>query len=619
MDDLERAKNHFAMGIEYFNSKNYPRAESEFLIANNLVPDRVSILTNLTAVMIKQGKYREALFYAERSTQLDSLNTEGWINLAICHINIKQFHQAMDAVNKLLEIDPENFNGLYYKADIYIQQHEYGSAIQSCDTLTKFIKKHPEMATTQRHMLTQIEICKFYSLILTCSHEQLPNELENISRSINDLFSSSNYADLPPPLIELCNTYLFCLNYLDSLNESNIYNWHLAWARFYENKNSQSLTTPVVINHTRPLRIGYVSPDFREHPVSQFFKNIAIHHGKEFEIFCYATFNQEDNVTELIRSKIHTYHDVSNIAPEKIAAVIQQDGIDILIHLGGYTAHSNPQVLTYRPAPIQILYLGYPNTSGASFVDYWITDKYAHLDDTFNTEKLIRLPESFLCFGSFEDVPREIITPAKTSRVLTFGSFNNAAKLSALTIRLWSKLLSSIPNSKLLIKSMASNSPLTRSNIVSAFKENSINEDRIIFSKTTSSRSSHLELYNQIDIALDTMPYNGTTTTCEALWMGVPVLTLVGQTHRQRVSYSILKNIGVEDTIAYSEDEFVEIGKGLATDLEALSNLRKRVADGIRNSILCNPKKFTLQFEQILLDIYEKYYWDFISNKHGSF
>jgi len=300
--------------------------------------------------------------------------------------------------------------------------------------------------------------------------------------------------------------------------------------------------------------------------------------------------------------------DVSSLSDNELINRIQSDGIDILIELAAHTHGSRLLVFSRHPAPVQVAYLGYPNTTGAKYIDYWITDPYAHaVEDEWHTEKLLQLPESFLCFGALEDRPRTNRPPAVTNGYLTFGSFNNLRKLSADTIRLWSALMLAVPDSRLLLKDGLLQEKHARTNLLAAFRRQGIGSDRLRFEARVASHEAHLDLYNEMDLALDPVPYNGTTTTCEALWMGVPVLTLVGSAHRQRVSFSLLKNIGIEETIAFTEREYAAIAQRLAGDLQALQDLRERVATNVRASILCAPERFTRQFEAGLSRVWDEY------------
>ncbi|MBK8162490.1 MAG: hypothetical protein IPK65_04890 [Gammaproteobacteria bacterium] len=216
------------------------------------------------------------------------------------------------------------------------------------------------------------------------------------------------------------------------------------------------------------------------------------------------------------------------------------------------------------------------------------------------------MPESFLCFGSFAERPRMEEPPALGRGYVTFGSFNHTRKLTPEAVRLWSGILQQVPGSRLLIKASLAGEACVQANLYKAFESAGIGRERVELRGFTATRESHLDCYNEVDIALDTYPYHGTTTTCEALWMGVPVVTLAGKVHAQRVTYSILKNIGVEETIAWTEEEYTGIAVGLARDLGKLAALRARLPGAVRGSILCDPVRFTRQLEQLYLDMWQE-------------
>jgi len=217
------------------------------------------------------------------------------------------------------------------------------------------------------------------------------------------------------------------------------------------------------------------------------------------------------------------------------------------------------------------------------------------------------MPECFLCFGNFPYQDINLVPAFEKNGYITFGSFNNAAKFTIEGIGMWSEVLRRVEDSKILIKSQWLDQVITKENILSEFEKNGIDRSRILLQGFLDNKNDHLEFYNNIDIALDTFPYNGTTTTCEALWMGVPVITLLGKKHAQRVSYSILKNIGHEELVAESEKEYIKIACDLATNQNSLRALKESISKDLKSSILCNPDRFTRQLEHIYLNVWDKY------------
>jgi len=515
---------------------------------------------------------------------------------------------AVDAYRHLLAKNPDmrdatvNLFKLFYRCHWYEDAYELAITTPVLDSIRLGL----------RSMFVSV-------LQSVCDHARMAIEWA-VSRSFFEaqllkIAGSAEHDDIVLTA-DMLNVMLLPMNYGGSYPESQIYGYHTEWGRL-----TQMATRPGDCATPMPrspdaerIRIAYLSADFRHHPVGFFMRQIiAAHNYSSFEVFCYFTGESGDDLTEVFRRSADQFVEVGKFTDSELAERIRVDRIDVLIDLSSHTLNGRLHLLSRRLAPVQVQYLGYPNTSGADFVDYWITDPHAHAeDDIWHAEKLLRLPESFLCFGSFEDRPLLEHTPAIANGYLTFGSFNNLRKLSADTVDLWASLLRAVPNSRLLLKDRLIEGKYARANVIAAFKACGIGPERLRLELPVAERTRHLDQYNAMDIALDPIPYNGTTTSCEALWMGAPLLTLVGQAHRQRVSYSLLMNIGVQDTVAWNQDDYVGIAKHLARDLPALSELRQRIARNIRSSILCDPQRFTRQFEGAL-----RRAWDNACSKNG--
>ncbi len=279
---------------------------------------------------------------------------------------------------------------------------------------------------------------------------------------------------------------------------------------------------------------------------------------------------------------------------------IQKDGIDILVDLAGHSGNNRLKLFARKPAPIQVSYLGYPNTTGLTAMDYRFTDNVADppgLTDAYYTEKLIRLPEGFLCYRPSVGCPDIAPPPCLENGYITFGSFNNWAKINSKTIALWSDLLSRVPDSRLILKSSLASDRDAQQQLLSLFVQNGIEASRIEILSRLPVFGEHLKQYQRVDIALDTFPYNGTTTTCEALWMGVPVITLAGNTHASRVGASILSRLGLNEWIVSSVDDYLNISEALANDTDNLKCLRRTLREKFQNSSLMNEKRFLANLE----------------------
>jgi predicted O-linked N-acetylglucosamine transferase (SPINDLY family) len=372
----------------------------------------------------------------------------------------------------------------------------------------------------------------------------------------------------------------------------------------------------------RRLRIGYVSPDFREHPVGRFLLGLFENHYRAargqlgatqsprdptetrddspFEIFCYSNVIAPDAMTARLRSQVDHWRDIAHLGDEAVAKMIREDRIDILVDLAGHTGGGRLLLFARKPAPIQVTYLGYPDTTGLNTIDYRFTDPHADppgLTDHLHSEKLFRLPHTAWCFSEPEDAPHVEPPPSQKTNHITFGSFNNLAKVTEPMLEAWAKILRAVPNAKLYLKAPGLEAETSRQRIGTFLAAQQIDAARVDFRGPQASHALHLAQYHQLDIALDTFPYHGTTTTCDALWMGVPVITRAGQTHVSRVGVSLLSNIGLPDLIADDLDDYIKIATALAGDRDRLQQLRYSLRNRMRASPLMDARSFAREIE----------------------
>lgn len=362
----------------------------------------------------------------------------------------------------------------------------------------------------------------------------------------------------------------------------------------------------------RRIRVGLVSGDLRRHSVSYFVQSVfsGLDRGG-FEIWVYYNYLGGDERTEEFRTLSYRWRDIHGNSDAEVIEQIRDDKIDVLFDLAGHTASNRLLVFAAKPAPVQVAWIGYPNTTGLDRIDYRLTD--ALVDpvgdaDRHHTEHLWRLPASFLCYSPPPSAPAVVQPPCLSRGYITFGSFNSRAKLGSKCVALWARVVNAIPNSRLLIKSVYGlGEEEERNELHSLFVEAGIASDRIRIVGGIGLQEDHLALYSKIDIALDTFPYNGTTTTCEALWMGVPVITLTGDRHVSRVGMSLLTNAGLSDLIAESEDEFVEIATQLAADFDALAAIRNAFRQILKGTRLFDEVSMARDFGDALRGMWIKY------------
>jgi len=301
-----------------------------------------------------------------------------------------------------------------------------------------------------------------------------------------------------------------------------------------------------------------------------------------------------------LKSLVEHWHDISAIDDASLAEQIREDGIDILVDLAGHTAGGRLQTFARKPAPVQVAWLGYPCTTGLAAMDYRITDAYADpagVSEAHYSETLFRLPDTFDCYGPPRDAPEVGYLPAIAQGHVTFGSFNNLAKLSAEVRALWARLLLAVPGSRLLLKSVPLADAAARQRLIGDFAAHGVGEERLILAAAEATHFSHLKRYHEVDIGLDPFPYNGVTTSFEAMWMGVPVVTLAGSGFISRMGVTMLTNLGMTELIADTPQGYVETAARLAGDIDRLAALRAGLRDRMAKSPLTDARRFTLNLE----------------------
>jgi predicted O-linked N-acetylglucosamine transferase (SPINDLY family) len=347
------------------------------------------------------------------------------------------------------------------------------------------------------------------------------------------------------------------------------------------------------------VKIGYVSGDFRRHSVANFLFPLFENHDRSaVTVYCYNNNAWNDDVTERLCGVADHWRRISGLPDETVAVMIAEDGIDILVDLSGHTAHNRLSLFARQPAPVQVTWLGYPGSTGVEAIRYRLVDSItdpAGDGDGYYSETLIRLEHGFLCYAPLDPAPAPAMRSAGDQ--IRFGSFNNPAKLSSATLNLWSKLLQAVDRSELVLKGRSFADPAMRHMVLERFQKRGIAEERLVLLEHMAAPDRHMGAYGEMDIALDPFPYNGTTTTCEALWMGVPVITLLGDRHSSRVGASLLTRVGLQDLIATDEEDYIRLGAKLAADHARRAALRGTLRQTMQNSPLCDGPGFARRLE----------------------
>ncbi len=440
--------------------------------------------------------------------------------------------------------------------------------------------------------------------VMARGHYRLGNSLWNQGQIAPAIECYRRAIALKPNYGAALSNLAFTMNYDAEASRSEIYAAHRARAAMLP---ALQLFDRSYSNDRRPerrLRIGYVSGDFCEHSVSYFFEPLlASHNHSEVEVFAYSSLDsaEEDETTGRLRSLADHWISICHWDDKHAAEQIREDRIDILIDLGGYTTRGRLALFALKPAPVQVNWMGYLNTTGLAVMDYRITDEIADPageTDRFNSETLVRLRPPFLCYRPFDHAPPVSALPAYEAGHLTFGSFNDLPKLTPGVIKLWAKLLHTVRGSRLIIKTEQMRDAPTASLLRSRFADEGIAPERIDLLAWRVRTVHHLARYGLVDVALDPFPFNGVTTTCEALWMGVPVVTLRGDRPYARVGASLLASVGLQEFVTEDPESYVEMAASLGKDLFRLRELRLGLRDRMRASPLCDGAGFARSTER---------------------
>lgn len=404
------------------------------------------------------------------------------------------------------------------------------------------------------------------------------------------------------PAADTHSNLLLALNYLPDIAPADVAAEHRRWAALHAPPPSPPPAAAPPAAAAR-LRIGYLSPDFNHHAVAYFIEPVlAAHDRTRFEIFCYANVRHPDRFTVRLQARAEHWRDVSRLDDAAAAELIRADRLDLLVDLAGHTAGHRLPVFARRPARAQATWIGYPNTTGLEAIDFRFTDAVSDppgATEHLHSEKLVRLPGPFSCYRPDDDAPAVGALPAAAGGPVTFGCFNHLGKLAPAVLALWAELLHAVPASRLLLKSRGLGDPDVAGRLRATFAAAGIAPERILCNGDELSVADHLALYHDVDVALDPFPYNGTTTTCEALWMGVPVVALAGHVHAARVGASLLTHAGLADWIAASPADYLRIASAAVRDIPRLAALRAALREQIRRSPLCRAEEFTRGFETV--------------------
>lgn len=610
------------LALQHHWAGRLSEAEAMYRQALGVDPNNVDAL-HLSGVLASQsGNFDLAVSLIRRAIKLNPRVPDFYGNLGIALHEAGKLDEAVASYQKALKLKPDYADAHYNLGNVFkdlgrldeaasCYQHALAikpAHVEACNNLGMVSRMSGRPGAAIEHLQRALALRPDYAI----AQNNLGNALRDQGRLDEAIDFYCQAWALQPDFIEAHGNLLFTLNAVPDWSPEAVFEEHRNFARMHcAQFESHKSLHPNDRDPQRKLKIGYLSPDFRDHPVASFIEPVLAHHDPaRFELFGYSSQARDDDTTARLKQYFPHWRDIGGKSDEQAANLIREDGVDILVDLAGHTAGGRMPVFARKPAPIQVAWIGYPNTTGLSAMDYRFTDGFADpvgTTEKYHTETLLRLPGGFLCYMPPAACPAVAPPPVLRNGHVTFGSFNNFAKVTHAVIGLWADLLRAVPDSRLMIKYNGLDEPAMGQRLLDEFAGLGVGGSRLDLRGRTPSYFAHLQCYDEVDIALDTFPYNGTTTTCEALWMGVPVVVLAGKTHASRVGVSLATNSGLPELVAGTRQQYVEIAASLAAGTDRLAQLRVSLRQRMSLSPLLNAADFTGNIEAAYRTIWQKW------------
>jgi len=578
------AEGHNNLGNILKEQGKLDESEASYRQAIVLKPDFAEAHNNLGVTLKAQGKLNEAEVSCRQAIKLKPDYAEAYNHLGVILQNLGRLNEAEASCLKAITLKPDHAKA-YNNLGVILQK--LGRLNEAEASYRQAMKLKPNYAE---------------------AHSNLGVILQKLGR-LNEAEASYRQAmKLKPDYAEAHSNLLFL--YSGFMYESSHY---LKKAREYGQQIAKSVvskySTWLCVGNTKILRVGMVSGDLKNHPVGYFLEEFLNQLDEfDFELYAYTTQSNEDDLTLRIKPGFTRWKSLVGISDVDAADHIYNDGIHILIDLSGHTAQNRLPIFAWKPAPVQISWLGYFASTGVAEIDYILGDPYVTPTEEANhfSEKIWQLPESYICFTEPEVDIDVVSLPALDKKKVTFGCFNKIARITDPVVRVWSEILHAVPTAVLFLKDKNFEVESIRESFYDRFKVNGIQKDRLIL-EGQSPRSKYLAAYNRVDIALSPFPYGGGTTSAEGLWMGVPVITMQGNHFLSHLGESIANNTGLSDWIAVDEEDYVAKAIAFSTDLEGLEKLRSRLRAQVLSRPLFDAERFANHFKNALRGMWKRF------------
>ena len=652
----EFAQAYSNLGVALKNKGDYSGAEQAFRTALEMHPHDPQAWTRLAVLLMQHGRQEDAEVYLSAALELDPNNVEAMAVLANLLAVQKRFFEAEEIYARIENMGSETAESLINRANLLFELGDYSSAEKKyrqamlADPLnTKIyiglasslnesgryeeaeincriaLSIESENITAMRNLSVPLMATGRYKeaeevlqhALALEGGAQDPDILNNLGMAYKSqgrlkeaLSMFAEAVDIYPAGLHLHGNLLFMMSHDESISALETRKAAERFAAASRQLVDSPYTTWNTSNDNRSLRIGFVSGDLHSHPVGYFIENLLIGlEGVEgLELFAYPTTKIEDELSLRIKPHFKSWVSIKGLSDRDAAALIHDHGINVLIDLSGHTAKNRLSVFSWKPAPVQASWMGYFATTGMQEIDYFIGDDYVFPEDesAHFIESPLRLPGGYIGMSAPVFAPEVSDLPALKNGFITFGCFNNLAKVNDTVIQLWSKILSAVPGSRLLLKTQQLDDATTRQEILQRFIACGVAESCLMLEGGVP-RSQLLACYGRIDIALDPFPYPGGVTSAEALWMGVPVLTKKGDRFLSHVGESVVGNAGLHEWIAADPADYLQKAVAFSSDLERLSRLRSGLRAAVKNSPLFDAQRYAQEFKAAMQDIWAKW------------
>ncbi len=591
-----------------------------YLNAIRLAPNPARAHLNRGNILLLKGDLPAALDAFRTAIQYKPDYAGAYYNIGNALLGNKQLDEAVASYRQALKIEPD-YAEAHCSLGVALQDQgllEEAAASQrrALEIDPNFVEAHVNLGNVLINLRKPGEAAKCYRRAielnqdLSEAHNNLGLSLKEIGHLEDALVCYHRALEIKPDYLEAIDNLLFTLNYMATCEHSQYLEQARQYGRIVSGKASSRFPAWQCATNPERLRVGLVSGDLWMHSVGFFLEGMLSHiDPARIELIAYPTHHKEDELTARIRPCFSAWKPLVGLSDEAAARLIHADGVHVLIDLSGHTAHNRLPVFAWKPAPVQVTWLGLPATTGVAEIDYVLGDLQAIPTEHEGhfTETVWRLPDSYVCFSPPVYPLKVAPLPALAAGQVTFGSFNNLTKMTDQVVAVWARILLSVPGSRLYLKAGQLIDEGIRGQTLQRFAACGISPERLLLSGMMGTIADHLAEYNKVDIALDTFPYPGVTTSVEALWMGVPVLSLHGDRFLSLSAKSIAHHAGLPDWVAADEDDYVAKAVAFASDLQRLAALRA----GLRQQVLASPlfdaPRFARNFEDALWGMWQRY------------